>query len=59
MKIKNFYGNNSDELKYDNDFEQNCIVLAPYMNEPIKSLSTKQYFNLLKFVRDKNKRQKK
>ena len=59
MKIKNFYGDNSDEMKYDKDFELNCITLAPYMNEPIKSITTKQYFTLLKFVDDKNRKQKK
>lgn len=56
MKIKNFYGNQSDELKYDKDFELNCIALAPHMNEPIKNLSTKQYFTLIKFVDSKAKK---
>ena len=59
MKIKNFYGNDSDELKYDKDFEMNCIYLAPHANQPIKSLSTKEYFALMKFVADKSKKQKK
>lgn len=56
MKIKNFYGNKSEELKYENDFETNCIVLAPHTNQPVKTLSVKEYFNLLKIVNDKNKR---
>ena len=59
MKIKSFYGADNDELKYDKDFEMNCIVLAPYMNQPIKDITTKQYFALLRFVNDKNKTQKK
>ncbi len=59
MKIKNFYGNQSDELKYDKDFEMNCIFLAPHANKPIKECTAKEYFSLLKFVNDKNKKQKK
>ena len=59
MKIKNFYGANSDELKYDKDFELNCILLASHVNQPVKSLTAKEYFELLKYVTDQNKKHKK
>ena len=53
MKIKNFYGNKSEEVKYEKDFEVNCIVLAQHVNQPVKTLTVKEYFNLLKYVKDK------
>jgi len=57
MKIKNFYGKESEELKYDKNFEQNCIVMAQHSNKPIKDLTVKEYFALIQHVNDKNKKQ--
>ena len=56
MKIKNFYGDSSEELKYDKDFEMNCIMLAPYANQPIKQCTVKEYFALMKHVKEKQKK---
>lgn len=58
MKVKNFYGKDSEELKYDKDFEMHCIMLSPHTNQPVNTLSTKQYFTLLKFANDKAKKSK-
>ena len=55
-KIKNFYGRESEELKYENDFEAYCIILSEYANQPIKTLSVKEYFALRKYVDEKNRR---
>jgi len=54
-KIKNFYGKESEELKYEKDFETYCIILADHANQPIKTLSVKEYFSLRKFVDEKNR----
>ena len=59
MKIKNFHGANSEELEYDKNFEDYCIMLAPHINQPVKSLTTKEYFALRKFVDDKAAKSKK
>jgi len=55
-KVKNFYGRESEELKYENDFEAYCIILSEYANQPIKTLSVKEYFSLRKYVDEKNRR---
>ena len=57
MKIKNFYGNQSEEVAYDKSYEANCINLSSHINQSVKTLTVKEYFNLLKFASDK--RQKK
>jgi hypothetical protein len=60
IRIKDFMGKESEEVKYDKQFEQNCIVLAPYVNQSVKTLTTKEYFNLIKYVENKgSKRSKK
>ena len=46
---KEFMGAASYELKYDGDFEKNCIVLSEYANKPVKNLTTKEYFTLLQY----------
>ena len=56
MKIKNFYGNDSEEVKYDKDFEMNCIILTSHANKPIKECTVKEYFSLMKYVDDKNRK---
>ena len=58
MKIKNFYGKDSEELKYDKDFEMNCIFLSQYTNKPVKECSTREYFTLMKYADDKNRKAK-
>ena len=58
MKIKNFYGKDSEELKYDKDFEMNCIFLSQYTNKPVKESTTREYFTLMKYADDKNRKAK-
>ena len=52
IKVKNFYGRESDELKYDKDFELNCIVLSKHANKPIKECTVREYFSLIKYNKD-------
>ena len=59
MKIKNFYGKDSEEVRYDKDFETYCIILSKHTNKHVKELSCKEYFALRKFVEDDNRRTKK
>ena len=59
MKIKNFYGKDSEELKYDKDFEMNCIFLSQYTNQSVKDATVKEYFSLMKYADDKQKKAKK
>jgi len=54
IKIRDFTGNN-EELKYDKDFEMNCIVLGKHSVKPVKDCTTKEYFSLIKYF-DKNGR---
>ena len=49
IKVKNFMGG-GDELKYDRDFEMNCIVLGKHSNKPVKESTTKEYFALINYV---------
>ena len=42
------------ELKYDKDFEKNCIVLAQYSPEPIENVSVRRYFTLLEHYNNLN-----
>jgi len=59
MKIKNFYGHNSEELKMAKDFEEHCIIMSQHTNKHVKELSVKEYFSLMKHVTDKKKPRKK
>ena len=43
------------ELKYDKDFEKNCIVLSQFANEPVKKISVREYFALLEHYNEINK----
>jgi hypothetical protein len=59
---KDFMGASSYELKYDGDFEKNCIILSEYANKPVKALTTKEYFTLLqhhnKLMKEREKKKK-
>ena len=59
MRVKNFMGRENEELKYDKDFEMNCIVLGKYSNKPVKQCTVKEYFSLIKYYdkQTKNARQ--
>ena len=49
IKPKEFYGNDSAELKYELEFERNCIRLSIHTNKEIKKMSTKEYFSLIDY----------
>jgi len=52
---KRFTGTDNEELRYDKFFEKNCIMLAGLINQPVKQLTTKEYFSLITFYNDKQK----
>lgn len=49
IRPKNFMHGISDEVKYDREFEQNIIILSPYINKSIENCSTKEYFSLIEW----------
>jgi len=49
-------GDQSDELKYDRDFEMNCIVLGKMSNKPVKECTVKEYFSLIRYFNKQNAR---
>lgn len=53
IKPKSFSGKENAELNYEKDFEENCIILSSLANKPVKELTTKEYFSLLKYHNDK------
>jgi hypothetical protein len=52
---KNFTGSDNEELRYDKFFEKNCIMLASLVNQPVKTMTTKEYFSLITYYNDKSK----
>jgi hypothetical protein len=56
IKPKSFSGRDNMELKYDKNFEKNCIMLAGLTNKPVKDLTTKEYFALIQHYNDNNGR---
>jgi hypothetical protein len=52
IQPKSFSGKNNAELKYDKDFEKNCILLSSMANKPVKELTTKEYFALIQYYND-------
>jgi len=53
-----FTGDDNYELTYDRDFETNCIVLAEFTRQPVKTLTVKEYFSLVQYYNRKNKKGK-
>lgn len=51
-----FSGDDNYELRYDKDFEQNCIVLSEFVRQPVKTLTVKEYFTLVQFYNQKHKK---
>jgi soluble cytochrome b562 len=41
-----------EELRYDKNFEKNCIMLTSLSNQPVKRMSTKEYFALITHYND-------
>jgi hypothetical protein len=56
IQPKKLTGRMTDEIRYDNSFEQNCIVLSKFINQPAKTLTTKEYFTLIQYYNKQNKR---
>lgn len=52
IKPKSFSGKENEELRYDKNFEKNCIMLSSLTNKPVKELSTKEYFALIQHYND-------
>jgi hypothetical protein len=46
----------AEELKYDKDFEKNCIILSSFINEPVEKISVRKYFTLIEHYNDLNKK---
>ena len=51
-----FTGEENFELVYEKDFETNFIILAEYTRQPVKTLTVKEYFTLVQFYRNRNKK---
>jgi len=52
IKPKSFSGKENEELRYDKNFEKNCIMLSSMTNKPVKELTTKEYFALIQHYND-------
>jgi hypothetical protein len=52
IKPKSFSGKDNAEMRYDKEFEKNCIILSSLANKPVKDLSTKEYFALIQHYND-------
>lgn len=46
----------TDEIRYENGFEQNCIILSKFINQPVKTLTTKEYFTLIQYYNEQLKK---
>ena len=53
---KKLTGKFTDEIRYENSFEQNCIVLSKFINQPVKTLTTKEYFTLIQYFNEQTKK---
>lgn len=53
IKPKDFISEQSDEVKHEKDFEENCIVLSEYTNKSVREMSVKEYFTLLSHHNEK------
>lgn len=56
IKPKKLTGKYTDEIRYEHGFENNCIVLSKFINQPVKTLTTKEYFSLIQFYNEQQKR---
>jgi hypothetical protein len=46
------FSEGKEELRYDKNFEKNCIMLTSLSNQPVKRMSTKEYFALITYYND-------
>jgi hypothetical protein len=56
IRPKKLTGRMTDEIRYDHSFENNCIVLSRFINQPVKTLTTKEYFTLIGYHNAQTKR---
>ena len=49
IRPKKLTGKYTDEIRYEHSFESNCILLSKFINQPVKSLSTTEYFSLIEY----------
>lgn len=59
IKPKSFSGKDNAELRYDKDFEKNCILLSSLANKPVKECTTKEYFALIQHHNDNGRKSNK
>ena len=56
IRPKQLTGKYSEEIKYEHGFEQNCIILGKFINQPVKTLTTKEYFTLIGYYNEQTKK---
>ena len=56
IRPKKLTGKFTDEIRYEHSFEINCIVLSKFINQPVKTLTTKEYFTLIQYYNSQTKR---
>ena len=56
IRPKKLTGKYTDEIRYEHGFENNCIVLGKFINQPVKTLTTKEYFSLIEYFNAQNKK---
>jgi len=50
------FSEGKEELIYDKNFEKNCIMLTSLSNQPVKMMSTKEYFALITYYNDNGRK---
>jgi len=53
---KKLTGKHNDEINYEQWFDQNCIILGKFINQPVKTLTTKEYFTLIRYYNEQTKK---
>ena len=56
IRPKKLTGKFTDEIRYEQSFEDNCIVLSKFINQPVKTLTTREYFTLIRHYNESNGR---
>ena len=56
IKPKKFSGKESIELETERDFERMCIVLQSYTYQKVKTLTVKEFYSLIVFIKEQKPR---
>lgn len=56
IKPKKLTGKYTDEIRYEHTFETTCIKLSQFINQPVKTLTTREYFSLIQYYNTQNGR---